>query len=279
MTRRIERMKACLNGGRRRDEHPQVPISPAELARAAEGATAAGAEALHLHPRDASGRESLAAADVGATVAAVRTACPGTEIGVSTGLWITGGDLHARHAAVAGWTALQGPRRPDFASVNVSEAGWAELAGTLSSAGIATEAGVWSAADARALAAFRPAVPLLRILVEIIGEPADQAASRADEILRVLDATGAPEPRLLHGEEESCWPLIAHAGVLGLAGRIGLEDTVAGPAGQAVTGNAELVRLALAAWRSAAPPGSPRPSRPAGLGCPAGAPAAPPRLP
>jgi uncharacterized protein (DUF849 family) len=256
MTSRIERMKACLNGQRRRTEHHQVPVTPAELARAAEGAAAAGAEAVHLHPRDAGGRESLAAADVGAAVAAVRRACPGTGVGVSTGLWITGGDPHARHAAIAGWTALQGPQRPDFASVNVSEAGWAELAGTLSSAGIATEAGVWSVADAHALAAFRPAVPLLRILVEIIGEPADQAASRADEILGVLDATGAPEPRLLHGEDDSCWPLIAHAGVLRLPSRIGLEDTVAGPAGQAVTGNAELVRLALATWRSAAAPGA-----------------------
>jgi uncharacterized protein (DUF849 family) len=69
-----------------------VPITPAELARSAAAAVAAGAEALHLHPRDADGRESLAAADVGAAVAAVRAACPGTQAGVSTGLWITGGD-------------------------------------------------------------------------------------------------------------------------------------------------------------------------------------------
>lgn len=257
MTRRIERMKACLNGQRRRDEHPKVPITPAELARAAEGATAAGAEAVHLHPRAASGRESLAAADVGAAVAAVRAACPGTEVGVSTALWITAGDPQARHLTVGGWTALDGLERPDFASVNVFEPGWTELAGTLNSAGIATEAGVWSVADARALAAFRPAVPLLRILVEVVGEPADMAVRRADEILRALDATGAREPRLLHGEGDSCWPLVAHAGLLGLPGRVGLEDTVTGPGGQAVTGNAELVRLALATWRSAASRGTP----------------------
>jgi uncharacterized protein (DUF849 family) len=50
----------------------------------------------------------------------------------------------------------------------------------------------------------------------------------------------------------SCWPLISHAGALGLPARIGLEDTTTGPYGEAVTGNGELVRLALTTWRSAA---------------------------
>ena len=41
------------------------------------------------------------------------------------------------------------------------------------------------------------------------------------------------------------------AGAVGLPTRIGLEDTTTGPAGQPVTGNAELTRLALAAWTAA----------------------------
>ena len=52
-------------------------------------------------------------------------------------------------------------------------------------------------------------------------------------------------PRLLHGEGESCWPLVAHAAREGLPTRIGLEDTTAGPDGEPVSGNAELVQLAL----------------------------------
>lgn len=48
----IERIKACLNGGRRRDEHPAVPITAVELAEAAAAAVTAGAEAVHLHQRD-----------------------------------------------------------------------------------------------------------------------------------------------------------------------------------------------------------------------------------
>src|ERR1700729_988179 len=119
----IQRMKACLNGRRGRDEHPAVPVTPAQLAAAAAGAVAAGAEAIHVHPRDASGRESLLAADVGAAVAAVRQACPGGPVGVTTGLWVPGGPPAARQAAVSGWVALPAAARPDFASVNLGEAG------------------------------------------------------------------------------------------------------------------------------------------------------------
>ncbi|WP_327005118.1 3-keto-5-aminohexanoate cleavage protein [Dactylosporangium sp. NBC_01737] len=67
----IARIKVALNGGRLPGAHPALPCTPAELAVAARDAVAAGAEAVHLHPRDADGRESLDAADVGAAVAAV----------------------------------------------------------------------------------------------------------------------------------------------------------------------------------------------------------------
>jgi uncharacterized protein (DUF849 family) len=247
----ISRMKVCLNGQRGRGDHPGLPITPAELAASAEAAVAAGAEAVHVHPRDADGQQSLAAADVGAAVAAIRAACPGTPVGVTTGLWITGGDPKPRRTAVAGWADLAGAARPDFATVNVCEEGWTQLIASLHSAGIGVEAGVWTVADARALATFRLGEPLLRIMIEIMGGPAETAAQRADDVMAALDTAGLHEPRLLHGEQESCWPLVAHAGALGLPSRIGLEDTVTGPYGEAVTGNAELVRLGLSAWRSA----------------------------
>lgn len=253
MPARIERIKVCLNGGRGRGEHPAVPLAPAELARAAAGAVAAGAEAVHLHPRSLSGAESLAAADVGAAVSAVRQACPGTPVGVSTGLWITGEDVAARRSAVAGWAGLAAAERPDFASVNVSEPGMAGVLEALAAAGIAAEAGVWSAADAAAVASASPAGGWLRILVEIIDVPAAGAVAAAHEILRELHRSGVTVPRLLHGEQEACWPLVRHAGRLRLPTRIGLEDTATGPDGQQVSGNAELVGLALAEWTAAQP--------------------------
>jgi uncharacterized protein (DUF849 family) len=250
----IERMKACLNGGRSRDDHPAVPLTPAQLAASAAAAVAAGAEAVHLHPRHADGRESLLAADVAAAVAAVRRACPATPVGVSTGLWITGGDPAARRSAVAAWAGIPPDTRPDFASVNVSEPGWADLCSVLASAAIAAEAGVWSVADAARLAAGGRAVDWLRILVEVIDVPAAGAVAAADEILCCLDELAVTAPRLLHGEGPACWPLIAHAGMLGLPTRAGLEDITAGPDGSSVSGNAEIIELAQRMWAASAIP-------------------------
>jgi uncharacterized protein (DUF849 family) len=245
---RIERMKVCLNGGRDRGDHPGVPVTPAELAASAAAAVTAGAEAVHMHPRRADGGESLLAADVAAAVTAVRLACPAVPVGVSTGLWITGGDPAARHSAVESWERLPVAARPDFASVNLSEPGWAELCTVLRSAGIAAEAGVWSVADADQLDTAGQAIEWLRILVEIIDVPAGGAVAAADEILRRLDELNIAAPRLLHGEQAACWQLVARAGALGLPTRIGLEDSTTGPDGSAVSGNAELVQLALPIW-------------------------------
>jgi uncharacterized protein (DUF849 family) len=237
----IKRIKACLNGGRRPDAHPAVPVTPRQLAAAARDAVAAGAEAVHLHPRDRNGRESLEAADVGAAVAAVRAACPGTPIGVSTGLWIAGGDARRRRELTGWWAELDDARRPDFASVNVGEEGFAELVELLRRAGIGAEAGVWSTGDADRAGG----VPVDRILVEIIGSPAGEAVERADAILARLDARNVTTPRLLHGEQDACWPLVAQAGRLGLPTRIGLEDTLTNPDGTPARDNADLVRRAL----------------------------------
>ncbi|WP_433834098.1 3-keto-5-aminohexanoate cleavage protein [Actinoplanes sp. CA-015351] len=245
----LERIKACLNGGRLRDDHPAVPITPAELAAEAAAAVTAGAEALHVHPREQGGAQSLHPDDVAAAVTAVRRACPGVPVGVTTGLWISDGDAGRRLATVTRWADLPPAARPDFASVNVSEPGFADLAEVLQRAGIGVEAGVWSPADALKLAAS--AGSWLRILVEIIDGTPETAVAEADAILTSLDDLGVTAPRLLHGEDATCWPLVAHAGRLGLPTRIGLEDTLVGPDGGPATGNAALVHDSLAVWTAA----------------------------
>jgi uncharacterized protein (DUF849 family) len=149
MHRWLHYSKACLNGSRQPSRFTRVPCTPSELAQAAAGAVAAGAGAVHLHPRDRTGAESLAVADVGAAVAAVRNACPGTAIGVSTGLWVVGGSVRRRQALVARWAGLAGFRRPDFASVNVHEPGFADLVAVLREGGVGIEPGVWSTGVSR----------------------------------------------------------------------------------------------------------------------------------
>ena len=83
------------------------------------------------------------------------------------------------------------------------------------------------------------------MLVEIIGGTAAGAVRAADAILARLDGT---VPILLHGEQQACWPLVAHAGRLGLPTRIGLEYTLLDAAGNPDSSNADLVRQALRIW-------------------------------
>ena len=112
-------LQAALNGDRARAEHPAVPLSPPELARDAAACVAAGAGAIHMHPRDREGRERLDAQVVDAVVATVRAAC-GVPVGVSTGAWIER-DLERRLELIRAW------REPDYASVNLSEPGAPEV--------------------------------------------------------------------------------------------------------------------------------------------------------
>ena len=80
-------LKAALNGDRERGSHPALPFGAAELAADAAACVRAGAAAIHIHPRDDEGWETLAADVVDHTVRAVRLAA-GVAVGVSTGAWI-----------------------------------------------------------------------------------------------------------------------------------------------------------------------------------------------
>src|SRR3954453_16292329 len=136
-------LQAALNGPRTKAEHPAVPITGDELARDATACVAAGAGAIHMHPRDGDGQESLRADVIDAVVRQVRTAC-GVPVGVSTGAWIEP-DLTRRLELISEWN------EPDYASVNVSEDGAFDVMRALKGRGIGVEAGVWTPEDARAL--------------------------------------------------------------------------------------------------------------------------------
>jgi uncharacterized protein (DUF849 family) len=237
-------LKACLNGGRQLDDHPRCPITPAELAADGAAAVAAGAEALHVHPRDEDGFESLAAHDVAATVEAMREIVD-APIGVTTGAWIMP-DADERLRTIEGWTLL-----PDFASVNFHEVGAVELAKSLLDREVAVEAGVFGPEAATALAASGLADRLVRILIEPMDESLDDAIATVDGIERILDGVGPDVHRLLHGHGNTAWDLLAEAARRGYDARIGLEDTIRLPDGSRTHDNAELVRAALAHYRTA----------------------------
>jgi uncharacterized protein (DUF849 family) len=240
-------LQACLNGDR---DDPGVPRTPEELARDAAECVAAGAASIHVHARDGDGAESLEPADVAAAVHALRLAVPRAELSLSTGLWITAGDVDARTRAIAGWT-----ERPDLVSVNLSEEGWPELALLLAERGIGIEAGVWTAGDVEALAASglvdqwgrgargsgRRHKPVRRILVEPRSEDAAEALASAAELDAALDAAAIPTGRLHHGVGPATWAVLDQAVARGRDIRVGFEDVLTLPDGRRAASNAALV--------------------------------------
>ncbi|MFF0792519.1 3-keto-5-aminohexanoate cleavage protein [Streptomyces spiralis] len=231
-------MQVCLNGSRTAADGAAVPLTPEAMAESAAGAVAAGAAEVHVHPRTPCGRESMSPRVVAAVVNAIRTRVP-VPVGVTTGAWTEPGPA-ARPARVRGWTVL-----PDVASVNWHEPGAEELAAALLARGVAVEAGVWSGTDGAARFAASPLAPrVLRVLAEVTDPAPETAAESARALLAELgDAHGRPV--LLHGEEGGAWAVLRVAGRLGLAARIGLEDTLVLPGGERARSNAQLVSEGL----------------------------------
>ena len=229
-------VKACINGARTPDQHPGLPVGPEALAAAAVAAHQAGAKAVHMHPKTPDGVDSLLPAAVDAAVSAVRHAAPGLPLGVTTGFWALP-DVDARLRAVDGWTAL-----PDFASVNWHEPGSEDLARLLLGKGMGVEVGIFHAEAAESWAASEIAQHCLRVMIEL-GPDGDIAT--ADDLLSQVMAAGSPAPVLLHGLDDSCWPLLEHAGRRGVQTRIGMEDTLRLPDGSTAPDNAALVSAAV----------------------------------
>ncbi|MFF4546177.1 3-keto-5-aminohexanoate cleavage protein [Streptomyces sp. NPDC001435] len=239
-------MQVCLNGRREGADGACVPLSPAALAQSAAQAVAAGATDIHVHPRTPCGRDSLSPRMVAATLEAVRARVP-VPVGVTTGAWAEP-DPATRLKQVRGWSVPL----PDHASVNWHEPGAEEIAEQLIALGIGVEAGIWSGTDGAARFAASPLGPkVLRVLAEVTDTQAATAEASACALLSELgDAHGRPV--LLHGEEGGAWPVLRLAGRLGLATRMGLEDTLLLPDGQPAMSNAQLMTEALVQYRSSA---------------------------
>lgn len=229
-------LKACLNGARKPAEHPGLPITAEQLADDAAAAFRRGVRAVHVHPKDSDGLDSLVPAIVHRALTLIRAAVPELPIGVSTGDWI--GSTAERIAAILAWQTL-----PDFASVNWHEPEAAELAEALLAKGVAVEVGLFHAAAAQAWLRWEQRESsTLRLLIELPDglEPREVPAAAA-EILAVIASSRAEIPVLLHGEGSSCWPAAAYALRHGFDLRIGLEDTLTLPDGTVAKNNASLL--------------------------------------
>jgi uncharacterized protein (DUF849 family) len=228
-------LQAALNGER---VHPALPRTPGELAAEARAAVDAGARSLHLHPYDDNGRQTLAAAPCAAALHAVRAACPGIPISLSTSAAIEP-DPGRRYALVAAWTVL-----PDLVTVNQGEDGIVDLCELLAARGVGLEAGLLSLDDAHAFVAAGIARRCVRAMVEPLDADPDDAVAHAAAIERVLAEGGVRLEQVHHGDGVASWAVNRRAVPRGHGIRTGLEDTPVLPDGRQASGNGELVAAA-----------------------------------
>jgi uncharacterized protein (DUF849 family) len=232
-------LQVALNGGRSRSEHPRVPRTPEELAADCRACVAAGARVLHLHAYDGE-RETFAAEPSAAALRAVRAACPGIPISLSTSAAIEP-DPERRLALITGWTEL-----PELVTANQGEAGIAPLCEHLLARGVGIEAGLLAASDVEPF--LRSGLPArcVRVLLEPLDAEPDAAVAHAAAMEARLAAGGVALPQVHHGEGVASWSVSVRALARGHGIRTGLEDTTALPTGEPAADNEELVRIAAA---------------------------------
>lgn len=229
-------LQAALNGNR---EHPALPRTPNELAQEALAAVNAGAKSLHLHAYNERGQETLEGKACAATLRAVRFACPGIPISLTTFASIEP-DSEKRKFLVSEWTEL-----PDLVTANMGEEGIFELCELLIERGVGIEAGLLSLNDARIFVQSGIAPRCVRAMVEPLNPDPDDAVALAKEIEQTLSDGGVRIEQVHHGDGIASWAVNRRAIIRGHGIRTGLEDTSVLPDGRIASGNGELVAAAL----------------------------------
>lgn len=232
-------LQACLNGARGRHDHPQIPLTPEDLARDAAVVVAQGVAELHVHPRDAQGLETLDPDATAAALRAIRRSAPGIPVGLTTREGVRN-DASRGFAQMKAWQLL-----PDYVSVNLSEADAAPVIDLMLAKGIGIEAGLATIADAQKFVTLATAKECLRILVEIDFErEVALAVALADEIIALIKAKDIDLPILLHGFDQTMWPLYRKSRILGVDARLGFEDGLTLPDGRIAANNHAIIEAA-----------------------------------
>lgn len=230
-------VQACINGARPKEFHPALPITKDAMIEDAIACIAAGAAELHIHPRDAGGKESLSHVD--ALVGGIRDACPGSLVGVSTGAWIEG-DVDRTRKCINQWTCL-----PDYASVNLSEPDAPGIFALLETTGVGIEAGLATVEDAARFVTLPQKHRVFRVLFEIEMQNVDHAQATLQGIQDVLEEACVQRPILLHGFDDTVWHFVRVARDKRWSTRVGLEDGCQLDDQSVASSNAQLVAEAV----------------------------------
>ena len=231
-------IKAAINGSRTKQHHARLPFTAEQAAHESSRCIAVGAEAIHVHVWAKQVKESLHPDDVTHFLKTIRHVNPEVPIGISTGAWIEP-SLQKRLELIANWGTL-----PDFVSLNFDEEYVEQVADVLLEKRVGIEAGIANVTAAKTLAAWPKRNLCLRILLEPEAKTVKAAKAQVEEIETVLDKQNMTLPRLLHGHEDTTWPMLELAAECGYDTRIGFEDSIYLPDGRVAKTNEQLVKAA-----------------------------------
>jgi uncharacterized protein (DUF849 family) len=229
-------LQAALNGDR---IHPAAPRTPAAIAEAARAAVDAGAQSVHVHAFDDSGRPTLDGACCAKILRAIRTLCPETPISLTTSATIVG-DPRRRFSIVEAWQEM-----PDLVTANQGEPGILELCDLLLSRGVEIEAGLLSVEDTRAFALSGLAGRCRRVLIEPLDADPEVAVRHAAGMESIVASAGIMLEQVHHGDGTASWAVNRRALERGHGIRTGLEDVTLLPDGRQALDNAGLVAAAM----------------------------------
>jgi uncharacterized protein (DUF849 family) len=198
---------------------------------------------VHVHAFDADGAETLAPGPCTEALVAIRAACPGVPISLTTSATIEP-DVRRRFELVSAWTEL-----PELVTANQGEEGIVELCTLLIGRGVGIEAGLLELADAEAFVRAGIGDRCVRVMIEPLDVEAAVAVAHAAAMEQVIAAAGIALEQVHHGEGIACWAVNERALARGHGIRTGLEDVTVLPDGTLAPDNAALVRAADALLR------------------------------
>ena len=230
------------NGARRgKDDHPALPVGLSDLVDTARTCRRAGADALHLHVRDAQGRHSLDAGRYREALTTLQAEVPDLALQIMT----EAAGIYTPSQQLACLQQL----RPDWASISVREINRApELAdqvyGLCDDQGTRVQHIAYDASDLDLLQKWR-ATGVVRAgqdeVICVLGAYTPPRAGQPDEVRPLLPALEGLRFAVcaFGAQEESCLVTAAQNGAEIL--RVGFENNITAPDGTLWRSNADAV--------------------------------------
>jgi len=213
-------LQACLNRVRKKSENENIPYNEEEFCKELVSLKKAGIFSYHIHPKEHDGTDTL---EKHYTEQAIKPfiKLKDVEVGISSSS-LMGYSTTEKVNHIKSWNI-----KPDFVSVNWFEEDPDVLTKTLKAQNIAVEVGISDEVSFNKWFLSECSDYYKRVLLEI--PPYKEPHSIKVETMKLYKQASKKIPKediLLHGEDESCWPVLTFALQHNIPTRIGLEDTL-----------------------------------------------------